>query len=143
MIPFYRYVIRLVKKSTVSLSLVLFSSVSFADNYKCTVTRKVDFKYEYTREQLVQNQFEVLVHKRLGDVVLSRCSWSQSVKAHTCDTYDIDRIEVDEHIGARKYYVFSSQFDVQIFQDLKFVENNGRGGVAYGFCNDHHTTPNE
>jgi hypothetical protein len=27
-----------------------------------------------------------------------------------------------------------SQYDIQLFPDMKFVENNGRGGIAFGTC---------
>jgi len=33
-----------------------------------------------------------------------------------------------------KLYHFSSQFDVQIFSDKSFVENNGGASVSYGTC---------
>ncbi len=34
----------------------------------------------------------------------------------------------------KKFYVFRSQFDVQVYPDLSFIENNGRGGIAFGTC---------
>ena len=52
----------------------------------------------------------------------------------TCDSYDVDRVEVDPVVRIKKFYVFGSQFDVQLFPDLTFVENNGRGGIAFGRC---------
>jgi len=33
-----------------------------------------------------------------------------------------------------KYYYFDGQFDVQIFPNLSFIENNGRGDIAFGKC---------
>jgi hypothetical protein len=32
------------------------------------------------------------------------------------------------------YYLVRGQFDIQVFNDLSFVENNGRWGVAWGRC---------
>ena len=64
----------------------------------------------------------------------SRCSFSPSANKVTCDRYQVDKIEFVERQKIKKYYVFRSQFDVQLFADLSFVENNERGGIAYGKC---------
>ena len=66
---------------------------------------------------------------------LQPCSFSPSVHEVTCDRYEVDKIVFDEKVNIRKYYAFRSQFDVQVFSDLHFVENNGRGGIAFGKCN--------
>ena len=55
-------------------------------------------------------------------------------KKVTCDDYPISFIASDPHVGHKKYYVFRSQFDVQIFSSLLFVENNGRGTISFGKC---------
>jgi len=46
----------------------------------------------------------------------------------------MDKIVLDENARIRKYYLFRSQFDVQLYPDSSFIENNGRGSVAYGKC---------
>ena len=65
---------------------------------------------------------------------LERCSFSLSQNKVTCDKYQVDRVEVDKWVGIKKFYFFKGQFDVQLFSDLSFIENNGRGGVSYGKC---------
>jgi hypothetical protein len=57
------------------------------------------------------------------------------------DTYDVDRIEVTsrggKEVAIKKFYHFASNLDVQLFldvPDLSFVENSGRGDIAYGHC---------
>lgn len=102
--------------------------------YRCTVARKVDDEQVYTEQQRRQGQFSVVVRDLERTAVVSRCSFAQSQGRVTCDDYQVDRIESDPQVGVRKYYVFRSQFDVQIFADLSFVENSGRGGIAYGAC---------
>ena len=52
----------------------------------------------------------------------------------TCDRYPMDKVVLDENVKIKKYYLFRSQFDVQLFADLLFIENNGRGGIAFGRC---------
>ena len=37
-------------------------------------------------------------------------------------------------VKIKKFYVFDSQFDVQLFADLTFVENDGRTGISFGKC---------
>src|SRR4051794_28437708 len=65
---------------------------------------------------------------------LARCSYSTSAGKVTCDSYDVDRAETDPLFKVKKCYVFSSQFDVKIFPNMSFVENNGRGDIAFGHC---------
>ena len=65
---------------------------------------------------------------------VSRCSFSPSYQKVTCNKYKIDRVTRDENVNIVKFYHFASQFDVQLWPTLFFVENNGRGGVAYGKC---------
>ena len=35
-------------------------------------------------------------------------------------------------MNVSKYYYFLGQFDVQVFLDGSFIENNGRGALAFG-----------
>lgn len=65
---------------------------------------------------------------------LSRCSYALSVARVTCDRYEVDKVVLDDVAQIKKYYVFRSQFDVQLFANQSFIENNGRGGIAYGTC---------
>jgi hypothetical protein len=65
---------------------------------------------------------------------LERCSFTPSEKKITCDRFSVDRVEVDKFVGIKKFYYFTGQFDVQLYPDMKFVENNGRGGISYGKC---------
>lgn len=65
---------------------------------------------------------------------LGRCSFAQSANEVTCDYYEVDRIMHDDNVKIKKYYVLRSHFDVQIFSDLSFIENNGRGDIAFGKC---------
>ena len=107
--------------------------VSHAASYDCTVTKKFDFNRSYTQAQLDSLKFSVRIHDSEKPKV-DRCSVKPSEGKLSCDSYDIDRVEVDKHVGYKKFYLFKSQFDVQLFPDMKFIENNGRGGIALGVC---------
>jgi hypothetical protein len=114
-------------------ALVMTPSVPPA-TYRCTVTRKVDPDGPWSEQRIRDGQWSVVVRDEEPTATLSRCSFAPPRKAVTCDHYAVDRVEADAHVGVRKYYVFRSQYDVQIFTDLSFVENNGRGSVSYGRC---------
>jgi hypothetical protein len=104
----------------------------------CPVTRKLDSERIYTAEELVRGQFRMeVVMSSETDVKLRRCSFATSVGKVTCDEYAPDRIAQDPFTGITKFYHFNSHFDVQVFKDGRFVENNGRGSVAFGTCSSY------
>jgi hypothetical protein len=102
--------------------------------YRCTITKKVDPDGVWSEQRVREGQWSVVVRDQGRMATISRCSFAPSKQAVTCDDYVADRVEADGYIGVRKYYVFRSQYDVQVFTDLSFVENNGRGSVSYGRC---------
>jgi hypothetical protein len=110
------------------------SGLAAAAEYECKVTRKVDSERAYTTQQLERGQFSIKLTETADAATVSRCSFSSSEREITCDQYKVDRVEFDDKVMIKKYYVFGSQFDFQLFPNLLFVENNGRGGVAYGRC---------
>lgn len=106
-----------------------------AAQYKCIVKNKFDTENVYTDVQIKKSQFSLLIDEMPEATYVSRCSFSPSAKEVTCDKYQVDQIVFDKNVKIKKFYVFDSQFDVQIFSTLTFVENNGRGGIAFGTCN--------
>jgi hypothetical protein len=109
-------------------------AVASAVEYECRATRKIDQVTVYTPEQLQEGQFSVRITDTRGQASLSRCSFVASAGKVTCDRYDVDRVAFNERSESTKYYVFRSQFDVQVFSELSFLENNGLGGITYGQC---------
>ncbi|MGE0530205.1 MAG: hypothetical protein AB7G40_10145 [Hyphomonadaceae bacterium] len=104
-------------------------------SYDCQVARKFRSDgTEYSGRELEQWQFSVRVIESAEGVILQRCSFTSAEARVTCDSYRADHVELDAQIGARKYYYFRGQFDLQIFSDGTFLENNGRGSVALGSC---------
>ena len=110
------------------------SSFASAADYDCKVIKKVDSENPYTSQQIENGQFSVKVVEGGEGAFVSRCSFSPSANEVTCDRYQVDKVVFDENVKIKKYYVFRSQFDVQLFSNLSFVENDGRGGIAYGIC---------
>jgi hypothetical protein len=68
------------------------------------------------------------------DASIQRCSRSFTENKHNCENYKIDRIENDSNVLVKKYYIFKAQYDIQIFKELSYIDNNGRGGMLYGKC---------
>ncbi len=113
---------------------IFLSINSYSVEYSCEVERKLNKSFEYTEAQLIAEKYLVKV-KEVGEkVFISRCSFSSSENAVTCDRYEIDKIVTDSFIKAKKYYMFSSQFDVQVFKNMSFIENNGRSGISFDKC---------
>ncbi len=102
--------------------------------YVCPVTQKLSSEHVYSQQNLKQYQYVVKIDDRGGTANLSRCSFSPSQNKITCDRYVVDKIAFDENVKIKKFYVFRSHFDVQIFKNLSFIENNGRGTLAFGKC---------
>lgn len=121
------------KKTGVFLLTIFLNSSANAFTYDCKVTRKLSENSVVSDDELKKWQFAVKIYD-LQKPKLERCSFEISKNRVSCDSYDVDRVVVDQNINAKKFYHFSSQFDVQLFRDLSFVENNGRGGVAFGKC---------
>ncbi len=112
----------------------LLPAYSSATVLECRVTRKLDSERVYSEEHLKKANFKVLIEETTTGAKVSRCDMSPSLGRESCDAYDVDRIEFDERVHLKKFYVFRNQLDVQVFSDLTFVENNGRGGIAFGTC---------
>ncbi len=123
------------KKINITIFLLsVVPSMVYAVEYNCLVTKKFNSNHEYTENEISNSQFSVLIEENKTTSYLSRCSFVKSVEKVTCDRYEVDKISLDNYVNIKKYYVFSSHFDMQIFSNLTFIENNGRGDIAYGKC---------
>lgn len=105
-----------------------------AVKYHCPATEKFALGQVYSPEQLAQNQFSTFLEELPEGAFVSRCSFSSADGKETCNRYKVDRIEFDQDLNIKKYYVFSAQFNFQLFSDLASLTDNGRGGVQYGKC---------
>lgn len=117
-----------------AVMLAIFISGAAAVEYRCPVAGKRNLEAEYTPEQIAKWKYEVQVVDTGHTASLRRCSHSTIEGAVTCDEYEVDHIAYDSNVGIKKYYYFRGQFDVQIFPRMTFVENNGRGDLAWGTC---------
>jgi hypothetical protein len=110
------------------------ATTAAAAEYRCTVERKVNFEGEYTAAALEKGKFSNLVEETEEGTFVSRCSFSPSQGRVTCDRYKAERVEVDRNVKIKKIYFFRSQFNLQLFPDLKFIEDNGRADISFGRC---------
>ncbi len=113
--------------------LSLSSSFVYSTTYDCKVTRKVGPENIVSDNELKKWKFSIKIHD-ITKPELERCSFTPSQNRVTCDRYTVDRVETDKFVGIKKFYYFTGQFDVQLYPDMRFVENNGRGGISYGKC---------
>ena len=117
--------------------MLTFTNSAFAfTEYNCPVSSKWNTENTYSQAMIDQWKYAVVIREHSDTAYLSRCSNDSSGK-FSCDEYKVDRIEKSSHLGSeiRKYYVFASQFDVQLFENsMTFIENNGRGSIAMGKC---------
>ena len=103
--------------SIIILTLCMPSIVAAAE-YNCKAEKKFDSENTYTADYINNSQFSVKVEEGSSGVFLSRCSFSSSANKVTCDRYKADKVAFDKNVKIKKYYVFSGQFDVQLFSDL-------------------------
>jgi hypothetical protein len=115
----------------------LMTSTSYAATYECKVEKKyaADLSVIQSKEEVEKSKFKIII-KEGSKVTLDRCSFAPSQNAVTCDTLEPDRVEFTntQFVKIKKFYVTKSQYDFQIFENLVFVENNGRGAIASGKC---------
>lgn len=100
----------------------------------CVVEKKLDSERIYSQADLNRFQFHVELLSEDDHVTLRRCSFAPSHGRVTCDDYTADHVVRDPIPGIQKFYHFRSQFDVQVFSSGSFIENNGRGSIAFGSC---------
>jgi len=122
-------------KKIIAVSLLFQTTSHAAQTVECPVTEKFDFENgRYSAAHLSKSRFSVKIIERNEATTVSRCSFSPSAGKITCDDYVVDHIEIDKHLGIKKYYYFKGQFDVQVFPSRSMIENNGRGGFSFGKC---------
>lgn len=115
--------------------LLLLPTTSLAVTYACTVEKRYDLRRSYTREQTKKGQFSVRITEGRESATLRRCAFESKRQKISCDTpQPADRIEFDAASKRKKFYFFAPQAEVQLFSDLRFIDNNGRGGVSFGTC---------
>lgn len=116
---------------------VIVAEISTAGTFECKVENKysADLSVIQTKQEVEKSNFNIKVQEG-QDTTVKRCSFAPSQNAVTCDTYTADRVEFTNtpFVKIKKFYVTNSQYDIQIFEDLSFIENNGRGSFAYGKC---------
>ncbi len=121
-------------KYVLILFLIFQSQITWANAYDCKVTRKLGPENIISESELKKWQFSVKIHDS-DKPELERCSFVTSHNKVTCDKYIVDKVEFDKFVGIKKFYYFKGQFDVQLYADMSFIENNGRGSISFGKCN--------
>ena len=119
---------------SLSISAILISTSSFGLTLECNVLSKYSNKGKYSQANLQKYNPSLKIEFAGDKYYVSRCSYETIANKITCDKHKMDKAVVDDFTSYIKLYQFSSQFDVQLFTDKSFVENNGRSSVSYGTC---------
>ena len=119
---------------SVSLTTILISTASFGLTLECNVLNKYSSKGKYSKANLQKYNPSIKIEFSGDKYYVSRCSYETIANKITCDKHKMDKAVIDNFTSYIKLYHFSSQFDVQLFTDKSFVENNGRSSVSYGTC---------
>lgn len=117
----------------IAAAVIASSASAFGAELYCEVTKKLSRTMIYDAAHLQKYKPGLFIRDAGTTVLLSRCSVEFSGD-YTCDHYEADFVEHDGRANITKYYYLRSQFDVQVFADKSFVENNGRGTIAFGQC---------
>lgn len=135
----------MISKLAISLFIVTLSSTVSAATYECRAEWAAYLSEDFADGLKVAskeytNRLQLMVRITDEDKIkLERCSFVKSVNKQTCDTHYIDKEIEDKNVGMRKLYITSSQYDIQLIKlgngMIGYIENNGRGGIATGFCN--------
>ena len=126
---------------------------AFAVTYHCEPTKKFHPKMEeYKEDYFEKYKMSMTLEDSQEKAFITRCSFEPSKGKETCDKLEVDKIVqskvyravtpsenpdepgVFKYVYIKKYYYFYGQFDFQVFPDLGFIENNGRGGIVFGKC---------
>ncbi len=102
--------------------------------FDCPATKKFDFKTAYTPEQLRERKLSTRLEELPQGVFLDQCGFSASARKIVCNRQKVDRVEVDQKLQTKKFYVFDPQVNFQLFRDLTSITDDGVGGVQYGRC---------
>ena len=125
----------MLSKSLFTLLIIASLASKASASTICIVQNKLDAftGNVYSAEQLKSMKFSLRLDTEAQ--TMSRCSFQKSVGTVTCDTYNIDKVAAASgFVDIKKYYYFNGQFDLQIFNNYEFIENNGRGSIATGIC---------
>ena len=113
-----RYVPEKIKSMFHKLLIVFLFSLPVmvhAVEYHCIVEKKFDSEREYTPSQIAKGQYSIQIEENGDGTFVSRCSYTPSAQKLTCDRYQMDKVVRDNYVKIKKYYLFSSQFDVQLY----------------------------
>ena len=122
---------------------------AYAVTYYCEPTKKSHPKMEeYTEDYFEKYKISSKLEDNEDKVFITRCSFEPILGEESCHRLEIDKIVQSKvfrgeggsitgpmkWVYIKKYYHFNGQFDFQIFPDLSFAENDGRGGIFFGKC---------
>lgn len=108
------------------LRKLIFSLIFFASPYLLAAEYKCQVKISYPSSAPLVN-----IYIDEGNSAVTSCK--PNVKKG-CTLWFIDKVEFNEVLKMKKYYLFRGQSDMQIFSDLSFIHNDGQRVIRLGQC---------
>jgi hypothetical protein len=123
--------------ATVALALVaLAGAVVHAATWECRVTAVWSPLVLPERDYLARTAPTVRLEDDGTHAVVTRCAHHPGETGRRCERIGIDWVEQRAENASRKYYRFATHYDLQLFLDRTFVENDGLGTVYHGQCRE-------
>jgi hypothetical protein len=107
-----------------------------AATYECRITDVWSPLVIPEREYLRRTAPTLRLEDTPQGAVVTRCARAPGEREAKCERVEIDWVAVHAAAGSRKYYRFETHYDLQLFFDRSFVENDGRGVVYHGQCRE-------
>ena len=115
-------------------AVLLPAAAAQATTYECRVTAVWSPLTIPERSYLARTRPSLRLHDSDDGTDVLRCTRDPARKKRTCRTIPIDWMAEDPAHGSRKFYQFATHYDLQLFADRTFVENDGNGVILHGKC---------
>ena len=110
-------------KSVILFPVLLITLTANAATYECNVERSLPTDAP---------NLNITVDERENSSSVIRCLVNVE---KGCSLSFSDEVHYNEFLKSKKFYNLKGQSDLQIFSDLKFIDNSGQGVFRFGKCN--------
>ena len=109
-------------KSVILFPVLLIALAANAATYECQVGRSLPTDAQ---------KIDITVYEKENTSSVGRCLINVE---KGCSLSFSDEVHYNEFLKSKKFYNLKGQSDLQIFYDLKFIDNDGQGILRFGKC---------
>lgn len=108
-------------------------------HYKCDLAKTIHVKHNTATKDLKRNMYSLFIletdnPKVKNQYTLYKCFYKKPTNKKRCEDIPISKVSLLDGSQIKKYYNLDMQYDLQVFKDLSFIENNGKGVISVGMC---------